>query len=141
MESIQEEQKQIILEFSRFTDWMDKYTFLIEFGRKLNSEHPSLKEEKNLIKGCQSRVWILPEVKDGLINFYADSDALITKGIVALLLRVYSGRTAEDILSADLVFIDEIGLKQNLSPTRSNGLLEMIKQIKLYATVFKLQSK
>ncbi len=141
MKSIKEEQKQIIQEFLRFTDWMDKYTFLIEFGRQLNSERSDIKEEKNLIKGCQSRVWILPEFKDGLIMFYADSDALITKGIVALLLRVYSGRTAEDILSTDLTFIDEIGLKQNLSPTRSNGLLEMIKQIKLYATVFRMQSK
>lgn len=141
MRSIQDEQQDIIKEFSRFTDWMDKYSYLIEFGKEINSDVENLKEEKNLIKGCQSRVWVMPEFKGGVLNFYADSDALITKGIVALLLRVFSGRTPDEILNAELIFIDEIGLKQNLSPTRSNGLIEMIKQIKLYATVFKLKSK
>lgn len=133
MKTIAEIEREIIDEFAVFDDWMDKYAYLIEIGSGLESMDEAHKTDENLIKGCQSRVWFHAEVKDGLLYFTADSDAIITKGIAGLLLRVFSGRTPEEIIKADLKFIDEIGLTQHLSPTRSNGLLSMIKQIRMYA--------
>lgn len=134
--TIKETEQQIVEEFSVFTEWLDKYEYLIELGRSLPIIKESGKEEKNLIKGCQSRVWLAADYSDGKIYFTADSDAIITKGIVSLLVRVFSGRTPQDILEADLSFIKEIGLEENLSPTRANGLLSMIRQIKFYAVAF-----
>lgn len=131
--TIQEIEKDIIDEFSVFDDWMDKYAYLIELGSGLEGMDEAHKTEENLIKGCQSRVWFHAEMKDGLLYFTADSDAIITKGIAGLLIRVFSGQKPEDIVNADLHFIDAIGLTQHLSPTRSNGLLSMVKQIKMYA--------
>lgn len=131
--TIQEIEKEIIDEFSVFDDWMDKYAYLIELGSGLEGMDEAHKTEENLIKGCQSRVWFHADMKDGLLYFTADSDAIITKGIAGLLIRVFSGQKPEDIVNADLHFIDEIGLTQHLSPTRSNGLLSMVKQIKMYA--------
>lgn len=139
--SIDEVQEQIIEEFSAFTDWMDKYNLLIDMGRSLPPLDPSFKKNEFLIEGCQSRVWLCPRLEGERIFFSADSDALITKGIVSLLVRVLSGRTPEEIKNADLRFIDAIGLKQNLSPTRSNGLLAMVKQMKLYAMAYEYKSK
>lgn len=130
---IQEIEKDIIDEFSVFDDWMDKYAYLIELGSGLEGMDEAHKTEENLIKGCQSRVWFHADMKDGLLYFTADSDAIITKGIAGLLIRVFSGQKPEDIVNADLHFIDAIGLTQHLSPTRSNGLLSMVKQIKMYA--------
>jgi cysteine desulfuration protein SufE len=115
---------------------MDKYNYLIEISRELPLINPALKVTDNLINGCQSKVWLNAEFSEGKINLTADSDAIITKGIIALLIRVFSGRTPKEILDTELFFIDEIGLRQNLSPTRSNGLLSMIKQIKLYALAY-----
>jgi len=134
------EQDRIIEEFSVFDDWMDKYNLLIDTGRDVPSIDPKYKTKDYLIEGCQSKVWLYPEFKEGRIFFTADSDAIITKGIVALLIRVLSGRTPDEILSADLYFIDRIGLRQNLSPTRSNGLLSMIRQMKLYALAYKTKN-
>lgn len=134
--SIEEIQQEIIEEFSVFEDWMDKYSYLIELGNDLKELEPKLKNDTNLIKGCQSRVWLVPDFKDGKIYFQGESDAVIVKGLVALLLRVVSDRTPEEIMESDLHFVDDIGLKQHLSPTRSNGLLAMIKQIKLYAVAY-----
>ncbi|PKP37320.1 MAG: Fe-S metabolism protein SufE [Bacteroidetes bacterium HGW-Bacteroidetes-14] len=134
--TIKETEQQIVEEFSVFTEWLDKYEYLIELGRSLPIIKESGKEEKNLIKGCQSRVWLAADYSDGKIYFTADSDAIITKGIVSLLVRVFSGRTPQEILEADLSFIKEIGLEENLSPTRANGLLSMIRQIKFYAVAF-----
>lgn len=134
--TIKETEQQIVEEFSVFTEWLDKYEYLIELGRSLPIIKESGKEEKNLIKGCQSRVWLAADYSDGKIYFTADSDAIITKGIVSLLVRVFSGRTPHEILEADLSFIKEIGLEENLSPTRANGLLSMIRQIKFYAVAF-----
>ena len=134
IENIQEE---IVEEFSTYEDWMDKYSYLIELGNDLKGLNPKEKNDMHLIKGCQSRVWLVPEFKDGKIYFEGESDAVIVKGLVALLLRVVSGRTPEEIIGSDLHFVDDIGLKQHLSPTRSNGLLAMIKQIKLYAVAYK----
>lgn len=131
--TIKEIQEEIIDEFSFFEDWMQRYEYLIELGKSLQPMDESLKTEENVISGCQSKVWISAEKKDGLIVFHADSDAIITKGIVALILRVYSGQTPETILKTEPDFIDKIGLQENLSPTRANGLFAMIKQIKLYA--------
>lgn len=131
--TIEEIEKDIVAEFSVFDDWMDKYAYLIELGSGLEGMDEAYKTEDNLIKGCQSRVWFHAEMKDGLLFFTADSDAIITKGIAGLLLRVFSGQKPEDIVQADLKFVDEIGLTQHLSPTRSNGLLSMIKQIRMYA--------
>lgn len=131
--TIQEIEQEIIAEFSVFDDWMDKYAYLIELGTSLESMDETHKTDDNLIKGCQSRVWFHAELKDGRLYFTADSDAIITKGIAGLLIRVFSGQKPEDIAQADLHFIDEIGLTQHLSPTRSNGLLSMVKQIKMYA--------
>jgi len=134
--TIKETEQQIVEEFSLFTEWLDKYEYLIELGRSLPIIKESGKEEKNLIKGCQSRVWLAADYTDGKIYFTADSDAIITKGIVSLLVRVFSGRTPQEIIDADLSFIKEIGLEENLSPTRANGLLSMIRQIKFYAVAF-----
>jgi len=134
--TINEVQREIIEEFSAFEDWMDKYGYLIELGNELKDLDPKDKTDQYLIKGCQSRVWLLSDFVDDKIVFRAESDAIIVKGLVALLLRVVSNRTPQEILNNELFFIDEIGLKQHLSPTRSNGLLSMIKQIKLYAVAY-----
>lgn len=134
--TINEIQQEIIEEFSTFEDWMDKYGYLIELGNELKDLEPKDKTDQHLIKGCQSRVWLVSEMNDGKIVFRGESDAVIVKGLVALLLRVVSNRTPEELLNNELFFVDEIGLKQHLSPTRSNGLLAMIKQIKLYAVAY-----
>ena len=134
--TINETQDEVIEEFNDFTDWMDKYQLLIDLGGELNVLGEQYKNDDNLIDGCQSRVWIQCDVKDGQLFFTADSDALIVKGIIALLIKVLSGHTAKEILDADLYFIDRIGLKDHLSPTRSNGLLAMVKRIKSYALVY-----
>ena len=135
--TIDELQEEVIEEFSDFTDWMDKYQLLIDLGNEMEPIDERLKTEDNLINGCQSRVWISAECRDGLLYFTAESDALIVKGLIALLLRVLSGHTPDEILSADLYFIDRIGLKDHLSPTRSNGLLAMVKQIRMFALAYK----
>lgn len=129
-------QEQITEEFSAFSDWMDKYNFLIELGHELPEAQPSLKNDENLINGCQSKVWLDADFKDGKVVYSADSDAIIVKGIVALLVRVLNNQPAKDIMETELYFIDKIGLKENLSPTRSNGLLAMVKKMKLYALAF-----
>lgn len=134
--TINEAQDEVIEEFNDFTDWMDKYQLLIDLGGELNALGEQYKNDDNLIDGCQSRVWIQCDVKDDQLFFTADSDALIVKGIIALLIKVLSGHTAKEILDADLYFIDRIGLKDHLSPTRSNGLLAMVKRIKSYALVY-----
>jgi cysteine desulfuration protein SufE len=139
--TINEIQDEIIDEFSLFDEWMDKYQYLIDLGRKLPIIDDKHKTEEFLIKGCQSQVWVYAELKDGKVVFTADSDAIITKGIISLLIRVLSNQTPQDILDSDLHFIDAIGLKENLSPTRSNGLLAMIKQMKIYALAFNAQAK
>ncbi len=139
--TIEEVQQEIIEEFSVYEDWMDKYSYLIELGNNLDELDPKEKNEQNLIKGCQSRVWLVAEKKDGKIFFRGESDAVIVKGLVALLLRVVSGRTAKEIIENDLHFIDDLGLKQHLSPTRSNGLLAMVKQIRLYAVAYNRMEK
>nr|NQU94341.1 SufE family protein [Bacteroidota bacterium] len=132
-------EKELVIreEFENFEDWLEKYNYLIEMGKDLPLIDEKYKIKSNLISGCQSSVWLHAEYRDGKIYFTADSDAVITKGIVNLLIRVLSGRTADEILDAKLDFIDEIGLKEHLSPTRSNGLVSMIKQMKLYALAFK----
>ena len=135
--SINEIQDQIIEEFSMFDDWMDKYNYLIDMGKSLPLIDEKHKTENNLISGCQSRVWLHAYMEDGKVFFTADSDAVITKGIIYVLIRALSGETPDDIMNADLKFLDDIGLKEHLSPTRSNGLVSMIKQIKLYAMAFK----
>lgn len=134
--TIENIQQEIIEEFSVFEDWMDKYSYLIELGNELKDIDPKYKIDDNLIRGCQSRVWLHPDLTDGKIVFEAESDALIVKGLVALLLRVFNERSPREILGSELHFIDDIGLKQHLSPTRSNGLLSMIKQMKLYALAY-----
>ncbi len=134
--SINEIQNEIIDEFAVFEDWMDKYSYLIELGNELKDLDPKEKNDQYLIKGCQSRVWLIPEFVDGKVIFRGESDAVIVKGLVALLLRVVSNQTPQEIMNTDLYFVDAIGLKQHLSPTRSNGLLSMIKQIKLYAVAY-----
>lgn len=130
---MKETEEELIQEFEMFDDWMDKYNYIIELGKDLPMIDPQYKTEEYLISGCQSQVWLHPEMKDGLLYFTADSDAIITKGIVNLLIRVLSGHTPQEILENDLSYLDVIGLKNHLSPTRSNGLASMIKQIKLYA--------
>ena len=137
--TIQEIQEQIVNEFSVFDDWMDKYNYLIEMGKEVPRIDERFKTNNHLISGCQSRVWLHAENKDGKVYFTADSDAVITKGIVNLLIRVFSGQSPEAILEADTDFIEQIGLKEHLSPTRSNGLVSMMKQMKLYAQVYKLK--
>ena len=134
--TINEAQDEVIEEFNDFTDWMDKYQMLIDLGSELDALDEQHKNDSNLIDGCQSRVWIQCDVKEGRLFFTADSDALIVKGIIALLIQVLSGHTAKEILDADLYFIDRIGLREYLSPTRSNGLLAMVKRIKAYALVY-----
>ena len=131
--TIKEIQEEIIDEFSMFDDWMDRYEYLIELGKSLPIIDEQFKLDENLIKGCQSKVWLYSELEDDRVKFSADSDAILTKGIAALLLRVYSGQKPKDILTAETSFIDEVGLKEHLSPTRANGLVSMIKQIKMYA--------
>lgn len=135
--TVSEIEKQIIEEFSLFEDWMDKYNYIIELGKSLPVIEEQYKTEKYLISGCQSQVWLHAEYKDGKVIFTADSDAIITKGIVNLLVRVLTNQPPDEIINAKLEYIDKIGLKEHLSPTRSNGLLAMIKQMKLYALVFK----
>jgi cysteine desulfuration protein SufE len=137
--TIKETIDQIVSEFSYFEDWMDKYNYLIEMGKSLPMIEEKYKVDSNLITGCQSRVWLHADFEDGRIFFTADSDAVITKGIVNLLIRVFSGHTPREIIDAQTEFLDSIGLKEHLSPTRSNGLLSMIKQIKLYALAYKTQ--
>ena len=134
--TINEIQDEIIEEFSGFDDWMDKYQLLIDLGNEQEPLEDKYKTEQNLIDGCQSRVWLVAELDDQVIRFRAESDALIVKGIVSLLIRVLSGHTPQEILDADLYFIEEIGLKEHLSPTRSNGLVAMVKQMRLYALAF-----
>ena len=134
--TINEIQDEIIEEFSGLDDWMDKYQLLIDLGNELAPLNERYKTEQNLIDGCQSRVWLQADLVDGLIHFAAESDALIVKGIVSLLIRVLSDHTPQEILDADLYFIEEIGLKEHLSPTRSNGLVAMVKQIRAYALAF-----
>lgn len=137
MMTIDELQNEVIEEFSDFTDWLDKYQLLIDLGNELPPLEAKYKTEENLINGCQSRVWITSDYQDGLVTFSAESDALIVKGLIALLLRVLSGHTPQEILDAELYFIDRIGLREHLSPTRSNGLLAMVKQIRVYALAYK----
>lgn len=134
--TLNEQQDEIIEEFSVFDDWMDKYNYLIELSKDLKEIDPKYKTQQYLIEGCQSKVWLFAEMDNEEIKYYADSDAIITKGIAALLVRVLSGQKPADILNNELYFLDKIGLQQNLSPTRSNGLLAMVKQMKLYAMAY-----
>ena len=139
MATMKETEEELIQEFEIFDDWMDKYNYIIELGKDLPMIDPQFKTEEFLISGCQSQVWLHPDMRDGKLFFSADSDAIITKGIVNLLIRVLSGHTPQEILDNDLAYIDAIGLKNHLSPTRSNGLASMIKQIKLYALAYATQ--
>ena len=139
--SINELQDEVIAEFSDFDDWMDRYQLLIDLGNEQEPLEEKYKTEQNLIEGCQSRVWLQADEVDGKIVFKAESDALIVKGIIALLIKVLSGHTPDEILNTDLYFIDKIGLKEHLSPTRSNGLLSMVKQMRMYALAFKAKDK
>lgn len=134
--TINEAQDEVIAEFEDFTDWMDRYQMLIDLGNELAPLAEQYKNDSNLIDGCQSRVWVQCDYRDGRLVFTADSDALITKGIIALLIRVLSNHTPKEIVDADLYFIDKIGLREHLSPTRSNGLLSMVKQIRMYAVAY-----
>ncbi len=134
-------QEELIDEFSLFEDWMDKYEHLIELGKSLPLINPEQKTDDKLIKGCQSKVWLQSELEGDKVVFTADSDAIITKGIIAVLIRVFSNQTPESIVNSDTSFIDEIGLKEHLSPTRANGLVSMIKQMKLYAVAYQAQLK
>lgn len=138
--TINEKQDEIIEEFELFSDWMDKYENIIDIGKELPIIDPKYKVADNLIKGCQSKVWLQPEFKEGKIFFTADSDAIITKGLISMMVRVLSGHTPEEILNADIYFINKIGLQTHLSPTRSNGLLSMLMQMKMYAAAFNSQS-
>ncbi len=140
MKTIDEIQDEIIDEFSVFDDWMDKYALLIDLGNSLPPIEEKYKTNENLIEGCQSRVWLQADYRDGRIWFEAESDAIIVKGIVSLLVRVLSGRTPDEILNANLYFIDRIGLTEHLSPTRSNGLVAMVKQMRMYALAFKVKN-
>ncbi len=135
--TINELQDQVIEEFSDFDDWMDKYQLLIDLGNEQEPLEEQFKTEQNLIEGCQSRVWLQADMVDGKLMFRAESDALIVKGIIALLIKVVSDHTPDEILDSELYFIDKIGLKEHLSPTRSNGLLSMVKQMRMYALAFK----
>ncbi len=139
--TINEVQDNIVDEFSLFDDWMDKYNLLIDLGKDLPVIDPKYKVKDFLIEGCQSKVWLHPEYDGKIITFTAESDAIITRGIVSLLIKVLSERTPEEIMSADLYFIDKIGLRQNLSPTRSNGLLSMVRQMKLYSMAYNAKGK
>lgn len=135
--SIDQIQDELIADFSFFEDWMSKYEYIIQLGKELPLIDDQYKTEQHLIKGCQSQVWLHAEYRDGLIHFTADSDAIITKGLVSLMIKVLSGHSPESIAESDLYFIDQIGLKEHLSPTRANGLLSMVKQMKLYAIALK----
>ena len=137
--SIKELQEEIVDEFSMFDDWMQRYEYMIELGKSLPLIDEHYKIDENIIKGCQSKVWVHAEMEDDKIQFTADSDAIITKGIIAILIRVFSGQHPKDIIDADMGFIDEIGLKEHLSPTRANGLVSMIKQLKMYAIAYQTQ--
>ena len=139
--TINEIQDEIIEEFAEFDDWMDKYQLLITMGEEQEPLPAELKTEQNLIDGCQSRVWLVCDEREGKLQFHAESDALIVKGIVSLLIRVVTGHTPQEILDADLYFIPQIGLTEHLSPTRSNGLLAMVKQIRMYALAFSQLNK
>jgi cysteine desulfuration protein SufE len=139
--AIKEIEQEIISEFEMFDDWMDKYNYIIELGKTVPLIDDKYKDKPYLIKGCQSQVWLHAKLIDGKVVFSADSDAMITKGIVHLLIRVLSNNTPDEIINADLEFIDKIGLKEHLSPTRSNGLVNMIKQMKLYALAFKTKQQ
>jgi cysteine desulfuration protein SufE len=138
--TIQEKQEEVISEFSMFDDWMDKYAYLIDLGKDMPLIDEKFKTKQYLISGCQSRVWLHAEMQDGKMILSADSDAVITKGIASLLIRVLSGQSPEDILKSEIIFPEKIGLKDHLSPTRANGLQSMIKQVKLYAQAFVLKS-
>ncbi len=137
--TIQEIQDEIVDEFSMFDDWMQRYEYMIDLGKSLPLIDVSLKKDENLIKGCQSKVWVHGEMKDDKLVFTADSDAIITKGIIAILIRAFSNQRPAAIIDANTDFIDEIGLKEHLSPTRANGLVSMIKQLKLYAIAYQTQ--
>ena len=137
--TIQEIQQEIIDEFSLFDDWMQRYEYMIELGKSLPLIAPEFKTDDHIIKGCQSKVWVHAALEGDQLSFTADSDAIITKGIIAILIRAFSNQNPKDILDADTDFIDQIGLKEHLSPTRANGLVSMIKQIKLYAIAFQTQ--
>lgn len=139
--TINEQQDEIIEEFEQFPDWMEKYEYIIQLGKELRLIAEEYKIDANLIRGCQSRVWLHPEYREGKILFTADSDALITKGLISMVVRVLSGHSPKEIVDADMYFINAIGLSSHLSPTRSNGLLSMVKQIKNYALAFHLQEK
>ena len=137
MKSIQEVQEAIVKEFEIFTDWLDRYEYLIELSKDLEPLDQKFKTNEYLITGCQSRVWLTAKMQEGRVVYHAETDTIITKGIISLLIRILSGQKTEDVIHADLFFIDAIGLRQNLSPTRSNGLLSMVKQMKLYALAFR----
>ncbi len=137
--TIQEIQEEIVDEFSMFDDWMQRYEYMIELGKSLPLIEEKYKTDDNIIKGCQSKVWVHAEMNEDKIDFTADSDAIITKGIIAILIRAFSGQHPKDIIEADTSFIDEIGLKEHLSPTRANGLVSMIKQLKMYAIAYQTQ--
>lgn len=140
LRSIKEIEEEIITEFGYFEDWMDKYNYLIDMGKTIPIIDPKYKTESNLISGCQSRVWLHAIYDNGRINFTADSDAVITKGIANLLIRVMNNQTVDEVLNAEFDFVEKIGLKEHLSPTRSNGLISMIKQMKLYALAYKAKN-
>ncbi len=137
--TIKEIQEEIVDEFSMFDDWMQRYEYMIELGKSLPTIEEKYKTDDNIIKGCQSKVWVHAELNDNKLAFTADSDAIITKGIIAILIRAFSNHTPAEIIDADTQFIDEIGLKEHLSPTRANGLVSMIKQLKLYAIAYQTQ--
>ena len=137
--SIAAQQAEIVSEFALFDDWMQRYEYMIELGKSLPLIAPEYKTDDHIIKGCQSKVWVHAELEDNKIVFTADSDAIITKGIIAILIRVFSNQHPKDILAANTTFIDEIGLKEHLSPTRANGLVSMIKQLKMYAIAYQTQ--
>lgn len=139
MSTIKEIQEEIVDEFSMYEDWMQRYEYMIELGKSLPLIDEKYKTDDNLIKGCQSKVWVHAEMNDEKIEFTADSDAIITKGIIAILIRAFSNQHPKDIIDADTGFIDEIGLKEHLSPTRANGLVSMIKQLKMYAVAYQTQ--
>ncbi len=139
MASIQEIQDEIVDEFSMFEDWMQRYEYMIDLGKSLPLINDQFKTDDYIIKGCQSKVWVHASMEDGKVTFTADSDAIITKGIIAILIRAFSNQSPQAIIDADTAFIDEIGLKEHLSPTRANGLVSMIKQIKLYAVAYQTQ--
>ena len=140
MATIDELQEEVITEFSDFDDWMDKYQLLIDLGNEQKPLDEAYKTDSNLIEGCQSRVWLQADLIDGKVHFQAESDALIVKGIIALLIKVVSDHSPDEILNSELYFIDKIGLKEHLSPTRSNGLLAMVKQMRMYALAFKAKA-